>query len=137
VDTTRADDWIMQATDKVDEAMQLTARWEKEGAAGDFHGMRHELFRYGCNLLLAYQPHFMAEFLLDVLDPEQGSPLLARDTALYQAGLEALDLAAAELRRRGPLDLGLKKMDRLIDMLESLSLAAERIKKRAEQALAG
>ncbi len=137
VDTSRADDWIMQATEKVDEAMQLTAIWEKEGAAGDFRSMRHELFRYGCNLLLAYQPHFMAEFLLDVLDPEQGSPLLARDTALYQAGLEALDLAAAELRKRGPLDLGLKKMDRLIDMLEALSLATERIKKRADQALVG
>ena len=33
VDTTRADDWIMRATDKVDEAMQLTAQWEKQGAA--------------------------------------------------------------------------------------------------------
>ncbi|WP_395743280.1 hypothetical protein [Prosthecobacter sp.] len=137
VDTTRADDWIMQATDKVDEAMHLTARWEKEGAAGDFRGIRHELFRYGCNLLLAYQPHFMAEFLLDVLDPEQGSPLLAQDAALYQAGLEALDLAAAELRHRGPLDLGLQKMDRLIEMLETLSRAAAKIKKRADQAVIG
>ncbi|MDB6004049.1 MAG: hypothetical protein JWR15_1036 [Prosthecobacter sp.] len=137
VDTTRADDWIMQATDKVDEAMQLTAHWEKHGAAQHFRGMRNELFRYGCNLLLAYQPHFMAEFLLDVLDPDQGSSMLAQADDLYQAGLEALDLAAVELRRRGPLDLGLQKMDRLIEVLESLSRAAERIKKRAEQASAG
>ncbi len=128
VDTSRADDWIMQATDKVDEAMHLIARWEIQGEAGPFHALRHELFRYGCNLLLAYQPHFMAEFLLDVLDPEQGSPLLAQDEELYRAGLEALDLAAAELRRRGPLDLGLHGTDRLIGVLESLSLAAERIK---------
>lgn len=133
VDTSRADDWIMQATDKVDEAMQLTARWESQKEAGPFHAMRHELFRYGCNLLLAYQPHFMAEFLLDVLDPEQGSPLLAKAEDLYQVGLEALDLAAAEMRRRGPLDLGLQKMDRLIEVLESMSHAAERIKKRSSQ----
>ncbi len=79
----------------------------------------------------------MAEFLLDVLDPEQGSPLLAQANDLYQVGLEALSLAATELRRRGPLDLGLQKMDRLIEVLESLSQAAERIKKRAEQAMAG
>ncbi|MFC5456564.1 hypothetical protein [Prosthecobacter fluviatilis] len=137
VDISRADGWIMQATDKVDEAMHLTAKWEPQAVHTDFRSIRHELFRYGCNLLLAYQPHFMAEFLLDVLDPEQGSPLLARDTALYQAGLESLELAAAELRRRGPLDLGLQKMDRLIEVLESLSLAAERIKKRAEQAATG
>jgi tetratricopeptide (TPR) repeat protein len=137
VDTSRADDWIMQATDKVDEAMHLTARWESQREAGPFHALRHELFRYGCNLLLAYQPHFMAEFLLDVLDPEQGSPLLAKADDLYQVGLEALDLAAVEMRRRGPLDLGLQKMDRLIEVLESLSQAAERIKKRAAQAMAG
>lgn len=133
VDTTRADGWIMQATDKVDEAMQLTARWESQGEAGPFHALRHELFRYGCNLLLAYQPHFMAEFLLDVLDPEQCSPLLAKADDLYQVGLEALDLAAAEMRRRGPLDLGLQKIDRLIEVLESMSQAAERIKKRSAQ----
>ncbi|OYW77590.1 MAG: hypothetical protein B7Z37_03285 [Verrucomicrobia bacterium 12-59-8] len=131
VDTSRADDWIIQATDKVDEAMHLTARWEKQGMPDHFHALRHELFRYGCNLLLAYQPHFMAEFLLDVLDPEQGSPLLAKTDDLYRMGLEALDLAAAEMRRRGPLDLGLQKMDRLIEVLESLSQAAERIKKRS------
>ena len=127
VDTTRADDWIMQATDKVDEAMHLTARWERAGLHEHFRALRHELFRYGCNLLLAYQPHFMAEFLLDVLDPEQGSPLLAQDAELYRVGLEALDLAAAEMRHRGPLDLGFQKMDRLIDVLASLSRAGERI----------
>lgn len=132
VDTTRADDWIMQATDKVDEAMHLTALWEQHAGASHFRGLRQELFRYGCHLLLAYQPHFMAEFLLDVLDPEQGSPLLAKEADLYQVGLESLDLAATELRRRGPLDLGLKGMDRLIEVLESLSRAAERIKKRAK-----
>ncbi|WP_395748057.1 hypothetical protein [Prosthecobacter sp.] len=137
VDTTRADDWIMQATDKVDEAMHLTASWERHAGASHFRGLRQELFRYGCHLLLAYQPHFMAEFLLDVLDPEQGSPLLAREDELYQVGLESLDLAASELRRRGPLDLGLQKMDRLIEVLESLSHAAERIKKRAMQPSAG
>jgi len=137
VDTSRADDWIIQATDKVDEAMHLTAKWESQGMPEHFRVLRRELFRYGCSLLLAYQPHFMAEFLLDVLDPGQGSPLLAKEQDLYQAGLEALDMAAAELRRRGPLDLGLQKMDRLIQVLESLSHAAERIKKRSEQSMAG
>jgi len=133
VDTSRADDWIMQATDKVDEAMQLTARWENQGAAAPFHALRHELFRYGCSLLLAYQPHFMAEFLLDVLDSEQGSPLLAQDAELCRAGLEALNLAAVELRRRGPLDLGLHGLERLINLLESLNQARERIQKHCAQ----
>lgn len=132
VDTTRADEWIHQATDQVDEAMHLTASWEKPGMPGHFHALRHELFRFGCSLLLAYQPHFMAEFLLDVLDPDNGSSLLARDKALCQAGLEALTLAASELRRRGPLDLGLQGMDRLLAVLESLSLASARIKKRSD-----
>jgi tetratricopeptide (TPR) repeat protein len=132
VDTSRADDWIHQATDKVDEAMHLTAHWERHGIPAHFMALRHQLFQFGCNLLLAYQPHFMAEFLLDVLDPAQASPLLAQDQALYQAGLQALDLASAELRRRGPLDLGLQGMDRLLAVLRSLSSAAQRIQQRAE-----
>ena len=133
VDTSRADDWIMQATDKVDEAMQLTASWEKPVMPEHFRALRHELFRYGCNLLLAYQPHFLAEFLLDVLDPEQGSPLLAQDTELCRAGLEALNLAAVELQRRGPLDLGLHGLERLINLLESLNQARERIQRHCAQ----
>jgi tetratricopeptide (TPR) repeat protein len=133
VDTSRADDWIMQATDKVDEAMQLTARWESQREARPFHALRHGLFRYGCNLLLAYQPHFLAEFLLDVLDPEQGSPLLAQDTELCRVGLEALNLAAVELQRRGPLDLGLHGLERLITLLESLNQARERIQRHCAQ----
>ena len=137
VDTTRADDWIMQATDKVDEAMHLTAKWEKQGAEEHFRGMRSELFRYGCGLLLAYQPHFLAEFLLDVLDPQRGSPLLTCKEELCQVGLEALDQAAAVLRRRGPLDLGLQGVDRLIEMLEALNQAAERIKNVSIRASAG
>lgn len=127
VDTTRADDWIIQATDKVDEAMHLTACWEPRGTAPHFGALRHELFRYGCSMLLAYQPHFLAEFLLDVLDPERGSPLLAQTEELCQAGLEALDQAAAVLRRRGPLDLGLQGVDRLLEVLESLKKASTRL----------
>lgn len=137
VDTTRADDWIMQATDKVDEAMHLTACWEHKGTAPHFSALRLELFRYGCSMLLAYQPHFLAEFLLDVLDPERGSPLLAKSEGLCQVGLEALDQAAAVLRRRGPLDLGLQGVDRLLEVLESLNQAAERIKKLPLRSSAG
>jgi tetratricopeptide (TPR) repeat protein len=133
VDTTRADDWIMQATDKVEEAMHLTTHWESKRMPRHFLGLRHELFQYGCRMYLAYQPHFMAEFLLDVLDPERGSPLLARTTDLCQAGLDALNLAAAELRRRGPLDLGLQGVDRIVGLLEALNTAAERIRTLCSQ----
>lgn len=131
VDTTQADDWIMRATDRVEEAMSLSAAWEDRGAAF-FPQLRHELFRYGCRMYLAYQPQFMAEFLLDVLDTERGSPLRSGAKDLHEAGRESLSMAAEVLKRRGPLDLGLLGMDRLLELLKTLNQAAERIKNLAD-----
>ncbi len=128
VDTTRADDWIMQATDRVDEAMHFLAKWERRGEAEYFRSLRRELFRYGCRMYLAYQPQFLAEFLLDVLDPERGSSLNSRADDLCEEGIEALALAAEVLRRRGPLDLGLQGVDRLLGVLEALNQASLRIR---------
>lgn len=127
VDARFADGWIMQATERVEEAMGLTAQWAGQGNA--FKDLRLELFHYGCRIYLAYQPHFMAEFLLDVLDPERGSPLLSHVEELHAAALEALAMAAEVLKRRGPLDFGLQKMDRLLEVISGLNAAAERIKK--------
>lgn len=122
----QADEWIHQATERVEEAMALTARWAAQGHA--FRELRLELFHYGCRIYLAYQPHFMAEFLLDVLDPERGSPLRAEALELREAGVAALEMAAEVLKRRGPLDFGLKGVDRLIAVIATLNDAAARIK---------
>lgn len=126
VDTKHADEWILQATERVEEAMALTARWAPQGQA--FRALRLELFHYGCRIYLAYQPHFMAEFLLDVLDPERGSPLRTEADDLRAAGLDALEMAAEVLKRRGPLAFGLKGVDRLIEVVAMLNDAAMRIK---------
>ncbi len=128
VDARRADGWITRANDQVEEALHLAARWEAQGGE-HFRVLRRELFAYGCRMYLAYQPHFLAEFLLDVLDPERGSPLLAKVDDLYAVALEALELAAEVMRRRGPLDLGLQGTDRLLNVLASLNQASARIKK--------
>lgn len=129
VEAKQADEWILRATDEVEEAMRLAVHWEKLGASAHFVELRHELFRFGCRMYLAWQPHFLAEFLLDVLEPERDCTLHSATADLRAPALEALALAAQELRRRGPLDLGLKGMDRLLEVLESLNLAAEKIKK--------
>lgn len=127
VDARFADGWIMQATERVEEAMALAALWK--GQSELFETLRLELFHYGCRIYLAYQPQFMAEFLLDVLDPERGSPLHSSQVEdLHAAGLEALALAAEVLKRRGPLDFGLQKVDRLLEVIGALNAAAERIK---------
>lgn len=135
VDTRRADDWIMQATERVEEAMQLTATWTGQG--NSLPTLRRELFLYGCRIYLAYQPHFMAEFLLDVLDPSRGSPLLSDAADLHVAALESLSLAAEVLKRRGPLDFGLQGTDRLIEVVQSLSQAAEQVKRLSKQSTGG
>lgn len=128
VDPAHADEWLMRATDRVDEAMTLTAIWSKHNTAPGFHVLQFELFRFGCHMYLAWQPHFLAEFILDVLDRERASPMFSHSKQLHAAGMEALTMAAEVLKRRGPLDLGLKKVDRLIEIIAELNAAAERIK---------
>lgn len=136
VDARFADGWIMEATERVEEAMALAARWK--GQMEVFEALRLELFHYGCRIYLAYQPHFMAEFLLDVLDPERGSPLHSCQVEdMHAAGLEALAMAAEVLKRRGPLDFGLQKVDRLLEVIDGLNAAAERIKKLRKARAAG
>lgn len=127
VDAKQADGWILHATDRVEEALTLATRWRQHGRA--FKQLRLELFHYGCRIYLAYQPHFMAEFLLDVLDPERGSPLqAAAEEDLRRAAVEALEMAAEVLKRRGVLDFGLQGVDRLIEVLAGLADAAKKIK---------
>ncbi|MES2595602.1 MAG: hypothetical protein V4662_09720 [Verrucomicrobiota bacterium] len=128
VDPAHADDWLMRATDRVDEALRLTAIWSKQDTAPAFQILQFELFRFGCHMYLAWQPHFLADFILDVLDAERHSPLFSDSKQLHAAGMAALAMAAEVLKRRGPLDFGLNKVDRLIEVIGTLNEAADRIK---------
>lgn len=118
-DADQAEAWIHEATDGMEAALDLAHFWQGR----DFGDLPLQLFRFGCRIYLAYQPQFLGEFLLDVLRPPS-----RRQPDYFQAAEEALQAAAIVLRERGPADLGLRRLDDLLGLLQRLQLAAEQIR---------
>lgn len=117
-DADQAETWIHEATDWVEVALDRAHYW----LGRDFGDLPLQLFRFGCRIYLAYQPQFLGEFLLDVLRPPA-----RRRPAYFQAAEEALHTAATVLRQRGPADLGLRRLDDLLDLLQQLEAAARQL----------
>jgi tetratricopeptide (TPR) repeat protein len=93
-DAPEVDEWITEVTDTVDEGMALERHWEQRGLTG-FRLMAVELFRFGIRVFFIRQPHFLAEFILECLDPERsaGAPVTSEEmhhlagSALWDAAL--------------------------------------------------
>jgi hypothetical protein len=122
-----AREWIGEATDAVDEGLALARFWEGRGV-GAFKGIEAELFRFGTEMYQKHQPQFLAEFVLENLDPER-SPTAARASApMWQAGAEAVGRALQGLQARGFGELGKPGMERLIEALGDLRAADQRLR---------
>lgn len=126
-DADQAESWIHEATDWVEAALDLAHFWQGRG----FGDLPWQMFRFGCRIYLAYQPQFLGEFLLDVL-----RPLARRQPAYFQAAEEALQTAATVLRQRGPTDLGLRRLDDLLAVLQRLNAAANQLRSWQRRATA-
>lgn len=84
-------DDVHDATDVVDEGLSLVRRWEQKGLAA-FRPMAVDLFRFGLQLYLAYQPQFLQEFLDENLDPAASSGGYASDPDIQAAAREIVEL---------------------------------------------
>jgi len=67
---TLGSDLIAEAVNTVDEAMSVAAHWKLQGHANP-ERLARDIFRLGCRIYERDKPHFLAEFLLKGLDPEQ------------------------------------------------------------------
>jgi hypothetical protein len=135
VDPTQADEWVMRTTDRIEEALQVAARWREQNQTPSFEMLQVEFFRFGCHLYLVSQPHFLAEFVLDVLDPDRASPMHADSKELRKAGQDMLARATQALKQRGPATFGAQRMDRLIEIIRALEAAEERVQNLPDQVL--
>lgn len=89
-DETMPDD-IHEATDIVDDGLDLVRRWEQKGIAR-FRGIACDLFRFGARVYARYQPHFLSEFVRDNMDPGQSSSDYVESPEMRAAAQEALGL---------------------------------------------
>ncbi len=118
---------VGEATDAVDEGLAIVRLWEERGLAA-FKPIEAELFRFGTQIYQKHQPQFLAEFVLENLDPER-SPAAARASVpMFQAGAEAIARTLQGLQARGFGELGKPGMERLLEMLGDLRAADARLR---------
>ncbi len=78
-----------EASDSVDAALALDRHTEKHGLR-HFRPIAQRLFYFGTQLYRVNQPHFLAEFILEHLDPERSEGAVADDPTLYGIAEEAI-----------------------------------------------
>jgi tetratricopeptide (TPR) repeat protein len=87
-------DDVHEATDAVDEGLDLVRRWEHQGVAR-FRGIAHDLFRFGARVYEKFQAQFLDEFILENTDPTRSSPAYVDSAEMRAAAQEV-----GALRRR-------------------------------------
>jgi tetratricopeptide (TPR) repeat protein len=117
---------IAEATNAVDEGLALARHWEQRGESG-FRALAGDLFRFGCRVYQAGQPHFLAEFILESLDPEKGNGTLPFNQETHEAAVAALWNALKEIQRDGFQSLSTPRFEQLLENLRDLSVTEERL----------
>lgn len=86
-----------EAGDVVDDGLALARLWEQKGRR-DLRPLAERLFYFGLQLYRLHQPQFLAEFVLESLDPERSPGALAGVPTLIKAAEEAVTGALDALR---------------------------------------
>ena len=123
--TKPVDDWIAATTDRVEEALALERAWERTGVRS-MRAVACDLFRLGLKVYGTCQPHFLAEFLLDSLDPERSPGAPADDPGFQAAAVKALKETMAVVAFRGTSHVD-DEVARQLDLLEGLRVADRRL----------
>ncbi len=117
---------LATATDAVDESLSLARHWEQLGD-DRFREPARDLFRFGCRLYQTGQPRFLAEFLLENLDPKKAAGTLPVDQKTHEAAIAALWTALKEIQRDGFKSLSTPRFEQLLEKLRTLRITEERL----------
>jgi hypothetical protein len=115
-----------EASDAVDTGLALARRWEKRGVP-QFRPLAARLFRFGAQLYQLHQPQFLAEFLLENLDPARSPGALSASSEFHIIAAETLARARRELSQRPVAHLDPAATAGLLEISRSLAEADERL----------
>lgn len=115
-----------EASDAVDAGMGLARQWEARGEHR-FRPLAGELFRFGSRVYQTHQPHFLVEFLLENLDPEQSPGAIPASRVMHAAAVEALWRALRNMQREGFKQLNAQQFDQMLASLRELRFAEEKL----------
>lgn len=128
-------DWLEETTDAVDEGMALARHWRQLGEER-LRELEGELLRFGALVYRLCQPHFLAEFLLDSLDPQRSPGAPVGDENMHHLATEALWSLVMDIRGEQQTDPDSEKVSRLLPLLEELLETEKRLQALREQCLA-
>jgi tetratricopeptide (TPR) repeat protein len=117
---------IALATEAVDEGLALARHWELRGKSG-FRALSEDLFRFGCRIYQVGQPHFLAEFILESLDPQKAAGVPPLNSNLHEAALAALWNAVKEMQRDGFSSVTSPGFEQLLENLRELRVTDDRL----------
>jgi hypothetical protein len=117
---------IGEATDAAEEGLRLARVWERRGPGG-FRSLGCDLFRFGARVYQAYQPQFLAEFLLESLDDSNRSPdaILSRET--HRTIREIMRRSLAEIQHEGFKAIHTPGFEQMLGRIGDLRRIEERL----------
>ena len=115
-----------EASDTVDAGLTLARHWETQGVLY-FRPIAVHLFRFGTQLYRFNQPHFLAEFILENLDPEISAGSLPVDGEFHLIAIEAITRSLDTLRRQPGLIFDHPDNDRRVQTWRDLKAAEARL----------
>jgi hypothetical protein len=121
-----ADALADEASDIVDDALALARRWEARGVPL-FRPIAARLFRFGAQLYAVHLPDFLAEFVLEHLDPARSLGAMPFDEEFHLAAAEALARARNDLAAQRTVFLESPETTRLLQRLHDLRDAEARL----------
>lgn len=115
-----------EASDLVDEGLALARRWEVRGETR-FRHVASRLFRFGAQLYRLHLPDFLAEFLLEHVDPDRSTGAMSETGECYDIATEALTAARQDLESRRTVFLDTPETAQLLERLRDLRAAESRL----------
>ncbi len=118
--------FYQEATDLVDAGLELIRHWEHRG----MHHLRplaRRFFRLGEQLYRIRQPRFLAEFILETLDPAHNQGALCHDPEMCQIARESLNTAIAHANSNRILTDETPETEELLSIYLSYQAALKRL----------
>lgn len=119
-------DFIGRMTDATEDALRLAQVWEKAGETC-FRPLATQFFRLSALVYEKHQPHFLAEFLLEHLDPARETCFLPLMESWLAIGRESLSRVCRGLSEQGFAWLAAPQGARRLETLKELRAAEARL----------
>jgi tetratricopeptide (TPR) repeat protein len=120
------EDWITETTDAVDEGMALARHWRQLGETC-LREMETQLFRFGALIYRMCQPHFLAEFVLECMDPELFPGAPAADEGMHHIATDAIWSIIVDINAQFQADPSAANQARLEERLGEVQEAEKRL----------